>query len=403
MEAATGGQVFAQREITKTANFYPTHDKKKVHYMIIPNTVGESKKDDERPFFLRVFSSETIDLVELPPTIEQSFAGKWTDITAGGKRSIEGAENQKWCVNPQYFLNITVPTHIKIILRRKKGVKKPKSPLGICVTKANSPIEPPAAQMLKVGKDGKLPGAAQTVGPNGEQFEDTMKGAKDDKILGQTMLKRSKNEVEQHHFIPPKLDHMERKLQILPNEWYVESLYHSEDVAALYAFWQPTQGPFLIVPSLVLEGYMSEYTMTVFSSKPLEIQKLEDSRNAVLTSRWTEETAGGCHLYDTVFEKKEEKLSWKNNPKFHLRLHTTQKTEVKITLSRPEKAWKKKIAKSSVACMIGMYVYPYAENEVPHTQNVISSMKFAPFNQINEVSPFLTFRQQKWMEIPMDT
>jgi hypothetical protein len=37
--------------------------------VIIPNTMGDAKTR-ERPFFLRIFSSEPIELVQLPPTIE---------------------------------------------------------------------------------------------------------------------------------------------------------------------------------------------------------------------------------------------------------------------------------------------------------------------------------------------
>jgi hypothetical protein len=37
----------------------PEYDKKPVHYMIIPNTENnQNKKEEERPFFLRLFSSE---------------------------------------------------------------------------------------------------------------------------------------------------------------------------------------------------------------------------------------------------------------------------------------------------------------------------------------------------------
>jgi len=78
LEAAEGGQRFAQREITKTLWLSPTHEKRNVHYIVIPNTEGTaSKKDEERPFFLRVFSSEPMELVQLPSTIEQQFTGKW--------------------------------------------------------------------------------------------------------------------------------------------------------------------------------------------------------------------------------------------------------------------------------------------------------------------------------------
>ena len=67
MEAAPNGQKIAKREITRTANFYPLFEKSNVNYIIIPNTVREeSKRDDERKFFLRIFSSDPIDLVQLP-------------------------------------------------------------------------------------------------------------------------------------------------------------------------------------------------------------------------------------------------------------------------------------------------------------------------------------------------
>jgi len=63
LEAAEGNQVFAQREITKTTWLLPTHEKKNVHYIIVPNTELENKsKEEERPFFLRIFTSESVDV-----------------------------------------------------------------------------------------------------------------------------------------------------------------------------------------------------------------------------------------------------------------------------------------------------------------------------------------------------
>jgi hypothetical protein len=41
-----------------------------------------------------------------------------------------------------------------------------------------------------------------------------------------------------------------------------------------------------------------------------------------------------------------------------LRLQTAAPVDVKITLSRPEKAWKKQIGMNLVGSMIGFYVYP---------------------------------------------
>ena len=85
---------------------------------------------------------------------------------------------------------------------------------------------------------------------------------------------------------------------------------------------------------------------------------LEEANNAVLSGKWTEKSAGGCHLYDKAFEQKTDKFTWISNPKFHLKLDSDQPQRVKITLSRPEKVWKKQIGMNLVGCMIGFYVYP---------------------------------------------
>jgi hypothetical protein len=49
-----------QREITRTFTLTPEYEKKAVHYMIIPNTDINNKKEEQRPFFLRLFSSDPI-------------------------------------------------------------------------------------------------------------------------------------------------------------------------------------------------------------------------------------------------------------------------------------------------------------------------------------------------------
>jgi len=55
-------------------------------------------------------------------------------------------------------------------------------------------------------------------------------------------------------------------LQVAAGEWYEESYYCSDEVAALYSFYQPTQGPFIIVPSMQHKDVASEFTLTIFSS-----------------------------------------------------------------------------------------------------------------------------------------
>lgn len=74
LEAAPGGSSTEARELTRTLWLHPQHDKRDVHYIIIPNTELEgNKKEEERPFFLRVFASEHIELCQLPITHEVQF------------------------------------------------------------------------------------------------------------------------------------------------------------------------------------------------------------------------------------------------------------------------------------------------------------------------------------------
>jgi hypothetical protein len=58
---------------------------------------------------------------------------------------------------------------------------------------------------------------------------------------------------------------------------------------------------------------------------------------------------------------------------------------VKITLTRPEKAWKKKIGNNLVGCMIGLYVYP--GGVTPNQNNIINkeTIQFVPWNEISQM------------------
>lgn len=197
----------------------------------------------------------------MPNTIEQQFKGKWSLTTAGGRRiDDKGKENQYWCKNPQYFLNITKPTHLKIILK-KKGGKKFKIPIGIVVTKAFSPTTPPATEII-TGKGNAKNKMISSIPVNGMTYSETLK----------INVKQDKGE-KIPDFEPPKLMNLERKLQILNGEWFEESMFKAaknDDVAALYAFYQPTQGPFIIVPSIAKPEIQADFTLTSkFSILPL--------------------------------------------------------------------------------------------------------------------------------------
>ena len=115
-----------QREITISTSLKVFEGRKNGYYMIIPNTATDFKKDENRQFWLRVFSSDEIEVCEMPETFETTIEGAWDSENLGKKRKIEGKENPEWCKNPQYFLNLDEPTYLKIILRRTGNTRKNK-------------------------------------------------------------------------------------------------------------------------------------------------------------------------------------------------------------------------------------------------------------------------------------
>ena len=97
-------------------------------------------------------------------------------MTAGGKRVQDnGRENQFWCRNPQYFLNLQKPSHLKIILRKKKGRRVAGNHIGLTVTKANPPTQPPAAEIIGKGKDRAGVTLPSSLPSNGMTYAQTLK------------------------------------------------------------------------------------------------------------------------------------------------------------------------------------------------------------------------------------
>lgn len=126
-----------KREITQTLIVNCFEGKNFGNYIVIPNTEAENKKDENRLFWLRIFASEYIVVEELQETLEVSMRGTWNEDNAGGPKKIglETSDNPYWCKNPQYFINLKHPTHLKIILKKEdKNIKKIKETnIGICI------------------------------------------------------------------------------------------------------------------------------------------------------------------------------------------------------------------------------------------------------------------------------
>lgn len=116
------------REITCKVDLHPFEDKNYGYYIIIPFTTEEvsSKKSASRKlFWLRMFTSEETTIEQVKETLMIEQKGQWTDkkfcgpmftknTEGGDEKAFKSAYNPNWCQNPQYFVNITQPTHMKV-------------------------------------------------------------------------------------------------------------------------------------------------------------------------------------------------------------------------------------------------------------------------------------------------
>lgn len=361
-EAAIGLQRLAQREITKEMFLEVPEGQKDAMFIIVPNIVLDPKESFDhkkrnqkgRQFWLRLFSQHPIDVSELPETVEvPTFKGEWDGNTAGGKRLLRsGIDNPLWCKNPQYFLNLYAPTSLKIILRKTPGKRKARTNcVGVVICKAPMP------------RGG------------------TKKAVVQSSIVkkGQTKMAKELTKLE-----PPSLDILERKLQFIPGEWVNESGYYQEEYSCLYFKLEPTQGPFLVVPTLDEVEVQAGYTLQIYSNNPLQVCRLEDSRNVALSGEWSEGQAGGCHLYDRPYERKPDNITWGANPKFKLQFQTEGYVKARITLTRSEKHWKAKIARKTIGCMIGLYTFDGASRKIT-PEALMTEPKFVPMNEYHEI------------------
>lgn len=265
--------------------------------------------------------------------IEQK--GEWTDKKPCGPmytintesddpKDLKGVYNPFWCQNPQYFLNITEPTHLKvpasdqIILRKDKEPtrRKDKVRIGLSICKhfekrvIETEVRKPVVSKSKLITD-----------PT-------------DKLLKQT----------KEHLEPPKMNDIERKLQIGLHEDYYESSFSNQDIAALYFHFLPIHGPLVIVPCQSERSKNNTFTLRIYSDKKIAMTKLDDDKNVCLVGSWVGETAGGCQLYNEQFYKEPDLQSWTKNPKYTLSFDKPVVANVKITLAIATKNWRGKVS-----------------------------------------------------------
>ncbi|EGR31206.1 hypothetical protein IMG5_115920 [Ichthyophthirius multifiliis] len=376
IEANPNGQASAQREITQYITLKKFEGKNYGNYIIVPNMITESKKDEKRVFYLRIFASEPvkyiciyillykqikIEIMEMPETLEFSIEDQqWEQHNAGGRRKIENKNNPNWCRNPQYFLNLKQATNLKIILRKTTQIKKTRTnTIGMTICQYN----------LNKNKQQQVKGKPIQIQTKGKQTGSNL----------QRLLAQTDQQLE-----PPEMIHIERKLFVGYAEKFKESFYKNDEVAALFFSWNPTEGPFIIIPSMNEEDKYAGYKLTIFSNHPVQLQKLDENINSVLIGKWENEvTDGGCHLYDEPFEKEISKKTWTQNPKFLLSFPENVPTNFKITLSIADKNWKAKI-KNTVGGMIGIYLLEKREGKISYDDQKVRDVNFLPVQVIEE-------------------
>jgi len=102
LEAASGHQRFPQREISQSIELASEVSRKPVSYVLVPNQEIQLEGDQARQsFIMRIYSSNPIELVQLPEVLNYEFSSQWTPSNAGGKMlDQQGIHNPLWGKNP---------------------------------------------------------------------------------------------------------------------------------------------------------------------------------------------------------------------------------------------------------------------------------------------------------------
>jgi len=332
-----------QREITVDIQLQP---KDGLSFVLI--CYQDTPKPDTKKtrFYIRTFSSEPLTLERIPSPHVITLESSWQERSAGGPRQKavkDGKvlkENYSWCKNPQFTILSAKANQIKVILDRQVGRKRhgaTPATVGFTVTRLQSSPDENSASRSRAQRKA----AAKT-------SSDT----------------------------ESKLPPIKRKLSLLPNEWVQETSFAQEDTACMFLSLNKGFGPLTIIPSLSEEGIFGNFSLHIYSERPLShAVTLPEKKHQIEVGSWTAENTGGCHLFSQSFETKTP--TWQRNPVFTL--SCPQKSQAKITLARSERRWASMIAKDAVGCMIGFYVI---QGDISR-DNVIVETTFVPTHEIS--------------------
>lgn len=362
------GSLFLEPEPSQLSSFYTI--------LVYANVKKAEKTVNVRiPFNLKVIASKRVEIEPLPQTFERTIEEQWDGSSAGGayfSNQNGSSENMMWCFNPQYLLNFSSPTSLKIILQKSgknlKKLKDAKLGLSLCYLKPDNENEKHPRPTLNSKK--------KTLNLREE--------------LLQKLLEKTKDHLQVRNIPNPF-----RKIKVQPTEHFVESSFASTQTACLFLKVLPVEGPLLLAPCLDKAGLTGDFKITVFSSAEITIVPLDKTLNPVLLGEWTQYNSGGSHIYNEQLYSNPEKRTWTNNPIFKLsveaKIMEDKPVKIRLALNFAELNWKsklirkvtdsesKKLAKKSMVNVDSMIcLYVLKSSTKLSTDNIIFQSPFTP-------------------------
>ena len=317
-----------KRKISSCITLDIFENKKYGNYNLIVNTIKSKFSKNQIPFYIKIFSNNEVLFEQLPETIDYLFTSSWNKKTAGGPY-YPFAKNLKtnsfWCLNPQYLINFNKPTYIKILLQKTgKNAKKLKTTkLGLSLNFLHSDKNLKYYQISQPDLEKKVLNKKE-----GNQL----------KILKKV----------QKYLNIPYLDKFIRKIIIKNEENFLESTYSSSEISCIFLRVLPVEGPLLIIPALERPDILCDFKLQIFTNTEIEIKELNNNKNAVIISEWTQYNSGGSHIYNEKLYSNPDKSTWSMNPVFKIKFldfdnFDSKKNKINIRLNLCEKGWKSKV------------------------------------------------------------
>jgi calpain len=199
----------------------------------------------EGTYWIRIFSSESLGIVELPPSYQKTIDHNFNETSWGGSRFLPNSneerlyENPYWPINPQFLLKFNSGTKMKIILRTTSCAFREtyeENKIGMILTK------PDLSEYNVV--------SIKSLKPTGNY-------KKSDAIL--RVIETSDKILDSKNI---KYEEIDKKLFFNLSEWMVESQYKSCYNACLFQNFNKIDSPIMVIPTMNNYQDKCDFTLT---------------------------------------------------------------------------------------------------------------------------------------------